>query len=232
MKCVGNKKCLNQKMIESWLSQTLLRDSSVISSEDTMSKYVVGFILMLVALICSGCIQPSPEEVYDTPITLPINASPVDTLKESLRTMTDADGPRGVALFLDAFDKNRVTLSAKADEPSDFVDTIAAIIIIDLHLNTQNITPEEYTVKYSGRYFSNSGDFKITKKQIARIVQNTQNQGLLEAVIAAMAKGDFGDDMKTRGKYLTNNAYTPSNERLELYRGYVSQPRWMIIEIQ
>lgn len=197
-----------------------------------MSKYVVGFILMLVALICSGCIQPSPEEVYDTPITLPINASPVDTLKESLRTMTDADGSRGVTLFLDTFDKNRVTLSAKADEPSDFVDTIAAIIIIDLHLNTQNITPEEYTVKYSGRYFSNSGDFKITKKQIARIVQNTQNQGLLEAVIAAMAKGDFGDDMKTRGKYLTDNAYTPSNERLELYKGYVSRPRWMIIEIQ
>ena len=192
-----------------------------------MSKPVVGFILTLAALICSGCIQPSPEEVYDAPITLPTNASPVDILKESLKILTDIDGPRGVALFLDEFDENRVTLSAKADEPSDFVDTIAAIIITDSHLNTQNITPTEYIVKYSGRYFSNSGKFKITKKQITRIEQNTQ---LLEAVIAAMAKGDFGDDMKTRGKYLTDNAYTPSNERLELYKGYVSRPRWVIIE--
>jgi hypothetical protein len=35
----------------------------------------------------------------------------------------------------------------------------------------------------------------------------------LEAVIAAMAKGDFGDDMKTRGKYLTDNAYRKAGRR-------------------
>lgn len=193
-----------------------------------MSKLIVGFILILVALVCSGCIQPSPEEVYDSPIAMPTNGSPVDILKESLRVMTNVDGPRGVGLFLDTVDKNRVTLSAKADEPSDFVDTIAAIIIMDRHLSAQNIVFEEYIVKYSGRYFSNSGRFKITKKQIAEI---ELDQGLLETVIAGMAKGDFGDDMKDRGKDLVDSAYTPSDERLELYKGYVSRPRWVITEV-
>ena len=161
-------------------------------------------------------------------ITRPPGATDSDIVKAELKTISNSDGPKGVTLFLNKIDKEGVSLIAKADEPSDFVDTITSIVLLDGNLNAQNITPKEYTVDYSGRYFANTGNFKVTKNQIIQIKQNAQSQGLLNAVIATMAKGMFGDKMQAHGKYLTDYPYTPSENRLELYREYASEPRWKV----
>jgi hypothetical protein len=185
------------------------------------------FISIVSILAICGCLEGS-QNSGNRVITRPLGATDSEIVKAEAKGLSDADGPKGVGLFLNKIDKDGVTLVAKADEPSDFADTIMSIILMDGNLNAQNVTPKEYTIEYGGRYFDNTGTFQITRDQITQIKQNAQNKGLLNAVITAMVNGKFGDKMQTHGKYLTDYPYTPSKDRLELYREYTSEPRWRI----
>jgi len=184
-----------------------------------LDKHILIFMNIFLILAICGCLEGSQKPGNDV-ITRPPNVTDTDIVKSEVKVISNNDGPKGVTLFLNKMNKEGVTLDAKADEPSDFVDTIMSIVLLDGKLNAQNITPTEYTIEYSGRYFANTGTFQITRDQVTQIKQNAHSQGLLKAVITAMANGKFGDKMQVHGKFVTDYPYTPSKDRLELYRGY------------
>jgi len=65
---------------------------------------------------------------------LPTTGSGEALLKESLRYVSQEDGPRGTTLFLTKYNENEATIEAKCDESIDFIDTILAIMIVDTDL--------------------------------------------------------------------------------------------------
>jgi hypothetical protein len=100
------------------------------------------------------------------------------------------------------------------------------VYLLDGRLNAQNITPNRYIIKYSGVYMPNSGSFEIASDQITKIKTNAESQGLLNAVITAMANGKFGEQMEIFGQHVRNTHYTPSKDKVEMYMHYYSEPRW------
>jgi hypothetical protein len=184
------------------------------------------FIIFLILVIC-GCLEGS-QNAGNSVITRPPGATDLDIVKAEARTISNSDGPRGVTLFLDKMNKDGIALNAKADESSDFVDTIMSVILMDGKLNAQNITPRKYIIEYSGVYVPNTGNFEITRDQIIKIKQDAQNQGLLNAIITTMANGSFGEQMQIHGRFVRDDHYTPSKDKVDMYMHYYSEPRWRI----
>jgi len=192
-----------------------------------LNKRIPIFMTVFLILAICGCLEGSQNPV-NSATTRPANATDTDIVKSEAKVISNNDGPRGVTLFLNKMNKEGVTLDAKADEPSDFVDTIMSIILIDGKLNAQNITPKKYAIGYSGVYMPSTGTFEITRDQITRIKQDAQSQGLLKAVITTMANGKFGDQMQIYGQSVRDNHYTPSKDKVDMYMQYYSEPRWRI----
>jgi hypothetical protein len=192
-----------------------------------LNKHTQIFIAIFLILILCGCLEGSQKPV-DGVITRPLNATDVDIVKSELKVISNNDGPRGVTLFLNKMNKDGVLLDAKADEPSDFVDTIMSIILVDGRLNAQNITPNRYRIEYSGVYMPGTGNFELTRDQITQIKQDAQRLGLLNSVISAMANGEFGEQMQIFGSSVRENHYTPSKDKVDMYMQYYSDRRWWI----
>lgn len=192
-----------------------------------MYKHIkVCMAIALILAIC-GCLEGSQNPV-NSAISRPANATDADIVKSEVNVITNNDGPRGVTLFLDKMNKDGVTLDVKADEPSDFVDTIMSIILLDGKLSAQNITAKKYIIEYSGVYMPGTGNFEITKDQITGIKQDVPSQGLLNAVITTMAKGKLGEQMQIFGQSVKNSHYTPSRDKADMYMHYYTEPRWRI----
>jgi hypothetical protein len=88
-----------------------------------LDKIVSIFMNIFLILVICGCLE-EPQNSVNSPITRPANATDADIIKAEAKAISSNDGPRGITLFLNKINKDGVTLDAKADEPSDFVDTI------------------------------------------------------------------------------------------------------------
>ncbi len=157
-------------------------------------------------------------------LTICAESKDVDIIKYEIKNITQSDGPRGIVLFFDSMaDERSLTIDAKADEPSDFVDTIAAIAVLDQRLARQNIHIEKYTVEYSGIYIPSADEFDITSAELDKIAAGAKNTSLVESVIARMMAGDFGENLKFLG-VSANNHYLPSSEKRDMYLEYEEVP--------
>lgn len=184
---------------------------------------IVVLICIITLQALSGCVEKENGS-SDEKIVRPAGATDTDVIKNELKTISDSDGPRGVSLFLARLDKgDGIVIDAKADESSDFVDTIAAIAVLDSRLIAQNVTANKYTVHYSGVYMPNSGDFQITASHLNHIAQKAQTLGLVDAVIAIMSSGELGKQLKIHGDAAASH-YTPSSEKSDMYMGYKYAP--------
>ena len=184
---------------------------------------LINLIYIFVVLALSGCIG-NEDNISEEKIIRPPGATDEDIIKNEIKSISQSDGPRGVVLFFNSMnEKGDVVIDAKADEPSDFVDAIAAIAIIDKRLIAQNINVKEYTIKYSGIYMPNKGTFKITSAHLDQIAEDAENLGLVDSVITRMSSGDLGEQLKIHGM-ATEKHYTPSSEKTDMYMGYERVP--------
>jgi hypothetical protein len=189
---------------------------------------------LIVALICiiavqalSGCIG-NKDESSGEKIVRPAGATDTDVIKKELKTLSNSDGPRGITLFFAKLDKeDGIIIDAKADESSDFVDTIAAIALLDSRLITQNVTAKKYTIRYSGVYMPNTGTFQITPAQLNHIAKDAKTNGLVKAAISLMSSGELGEQLEIHGK-AAGSHYTPSSEKSDMYMGYKEAPDYRI----
>jgi hypothetical protein len=87
-------------------------------------------------------------------------------------------------------EKGDVVNDAKADEPSDFVDAIAAIAIID-NVNCTKHQCKRVHNKIFWYIYANKGTFKITSAHLDQIAEDAENLGLVDSVITRMSSGDL-----------------------------------------
>lgn len=185
----------------------------------------MALISIIALLVLSGCIENKDGSgSTGEKIIRPPGVTDTDVIKNELKTMSNSDGPRGISLFFNTIDKSDgIVIDAKADESSDFVDTIAAIAVLDGRLIAQNITAKKYTIHYTGVYMPNSGTFQVTVDNLNSLATESKTRGLVNAVIAIMSSGKLGEQMMIHGKAAASH-YTPSSEKSDMYMGYKSAP--------
>jgi hypothetical protein len=185
---------------------------------------MVSLVCLIGLLALSGCIGNNENSLTSEKIARPAGATDTDIIKNELKTISDSDGSRGISLFFNKIDKKEgIIIDAKADESSDFVDTIASIAVLDCRLIAQNVTAKKYTIHYSGVYMPASGTFQVTSDSLKHIAEEAETQGLVDAVIATMSSGEFGEQMQIHGNAAKNH-YTPSSEKSDMYMGYKYPP--------
>lgn len=190
-------------------------------------KKTGGLICVLAAVVLlSGCIESNNHGAYmsEEKIVRPPGATDLDVVKSEIKSITQSDGPRGIVLFFNSMgDEGNLVLDAKADEPSDFVDVIAAIAIIDKRLAAQDISINKYTIKYSGMYIPSKGEFDITAPSLGKIAKDAKDIGLVDSVIDRMINNDFGEQVKFFGM-AADKHYSPSCDKTDMYLGYERAP--------
>jgi len=191
-----------------------------------LNASLVTLVCCIAVLALSGCTENGSSEEK---IVRPAGATDIDVIKTELKTISDNDGPRGITLLFSKIDKSDgILIDAKADESSDFVDTVAAIAVVDGRLIAQNVTAKKYTIHYSGVYMPNSGTFQITADHLSQIAKDAENTGLVDAVISLMSSGKLGEQMKIHGDAAARK-YTPSSEKsADMYYGYKEVPDYRI----
>jgi len=160
---------------------------------------------------------------------LPTTGSGEALLKESLRYVSQEDGPRGTTLFLTKYNENEATIEVKCDESIDFIDTILAIMIVDTDLERKGtVPPDRYIIKYSGVYIPQSGSFTITKGDLLEMRAGASSGGILRSIATKMASGRWGAEIESHGRWLLTNGYKPSNTKDEMYLHQYYDPVWRI----